>query len=215
MKTQLIHIVGYSGAGKTTAMIRLAKKIKEKGGTQKTFHAGNTRRDFKKQCIPIIATDDHTVAWIGQDPVDMKSHRKRFAGTESLAMFQKGMVHRILEAANDAKYKNVIIDGFSILKPGPRQTLKRLQQHKKMKYHVIHLKTPFKVASKSWWSRERQAAKKGHKNAVNAVTKNAGRSEKAKHDEMNDKISIFIDMADEVTEVTRDTIDNVLEGFIW
>lgn len=215
MSTRLIHIIGYPGAGKTTAMNRLIKGIKKRGGSQRLLHSGNTKRNFKKQQIPIMATCDRQVAMIGKDPVNMPAHRKRLSGTESLGIFQRNMIDRAFEALSDQKYKNVVIDGFCMMRPAPQKAVKRLQKRNKMHYHVLHLKTPYEVATESWWARERKSAQQGHQNAIKAVARNTGRDECAKKKLFDERFDVFYDMADQVTEVTRDNIDDVIDDMIW
>jgi molybdopterin-guanine dinucleotide biosynthesis protein len=214
--TELIHIIGYPGAGKTIATVKLVKHLKDKHECrQEMLSSYNTKQDFKKQNVPVMVTSDGQTAWIGQDPCVMKPHRRRLAGTESLNMYQQNMIDRAITHFANKKYKRIIVDGFCMRKPAPKKAVKKLRnrKHRKLSYHVVHLTTSYTEAAKSWTERETRASKNGYENAQKALLKH-DRGSKDKQPQYDVYFDEFLSSADTVTEVTRDTIYPYLKDMV-
>lgn len=211
--TAIYNIIGYPGAGKTTATLKLAEKLKKQGATELVLDSTNTKYDFKKQHLPVLIHEK--IAWVGKDIDTVPAHRKRLGGTESYSRSQRNMLDRVLLSLSDRKYSTIIMDGFGPLRPSVRKAIKRLQARKKpVKFHVLHLTTPYEQSRKSWFKRERRAAKAGCPAAPKALARKAIVDPQTKLEEYDEKLGRILELADTVTPVTRKSIGPVLDEII-
>lgn len=161
-----------------------------------------------------MTTPDRSIALICKDPETMPHHRRRLAGTESLGIFQRNMLPQAMEALTDQGYSNIIMDGYRMLKPGPRKMVEKLRNQGKLFYHVVNLATPYEVASQSWKDRELHATTQGHSNADKAIVRRNRFDEKHQRDLRDKQLQVFFDLADSVTLINRNTINNELRRLI-
>lgn len=214
-RSVIYNIIGFPGAGKTTATVRFVNKLKRKGSKILILDSNNTRYDFKKQQVPVIVSLDNSVAWVGKDPDMVPDHRKRLGGTESYSRYQYNMIDRVLLSLADIGYKSIVMDGFSTYRPSVSRAVTQLKtrKFKGIHFHVLHLVTPFNISRNSWFKREIIASKTCDA-AKRAVQRNSNTDPKIKMQEFNHKLNAIMNQADQVTEVTRDTVGPVLDKLL-
>jgi len=211
----IYNLTGFPGAGKTTATVRFANKLKRKGSKIITLDSTNTKYDFKKQRVPVLVSMDKSVAWVGKDPDTVPAHRQRLCGTESYSRYQYNMIDRVLLSLVDSGYQSIVMDGFSTIRPSVKKAISTLKKSKRRsaRFHVVHLTTPYEVSRASWFKRERQASKTCDA-AKRAVKRKANLDPDVKLQEYHTKLNTIFGQADQVIEVTRNSVEEILDELL-